>query len=189
MKLLFIFFIFILSIPPKDIDKLIILDICTIKYSQKYEQPLSVQYTILCTEPKYSRKGLDFHKCDSIKTSDALDYENNNYDKGHMAPAADFACDSIKLIHTFTYLNCALQHKDLNRGVWKLLEDHERDLAVNHTTKVIISVHFSKKSLKLSTGATVPDGFTKEIRYGKVSEKYYFPNIKPKYLKYLQYKI
>ena len=37
MKLLFIFFIFILSIPTKDIDKLIILDICTIKYSQKYE--------------------------------------------------------------------------------------------------------------------------------------------------------
>jgi endonuclease G, mitochondrial len=189
MKLFFTLLISFIFIIPADKDKTIKSDIFTIKYSQKFEQPLSVKYTVLCTDSKYSRKGLDFYKCDSIKTSDNLDYENNEYDKGHMAPAADFACDSIKLIHTFSYLNCALQHKDLNRGVWKNLEDHERELAKKHTTEITVTIHFSKKSVKLSTGATVPDGFTKEIRCGSIIEKYYFPNIKPVHLKYSQYQL
>jgi endonuclease G len=189
MKLLSILFILAFFVKTGSPDKTIKSDIFTITYSQKYEQPLSVKYTVLCTVLKYSRKGLSFHTCDSIKTSDDADYENNDYDKGHIAPAADFACDSIKLIHTFTYLNCALQQKDLNRGVWKMLESHERELATFHKTEVTVTVHFSKKSVKLSTGATVPDGFTKEIKCGSIIEKYYFPNIKPVRLKYTDYQL
>lgn len=178
---------FLLAPPLKDIT--INTDSFSIKYSQKYEQPLLVKYRVLCAVGKYSRQGLDFYTCDSIHTSNSEDYQNNDYDKGHMAPAADFACDSIKLISTFSYLNCALQHKNLNRGVWKALEDRERVLARDNVTQVKIKVHFSKKSIRLSTGATVPDGFTKEIISGPIHEKYYFPNIKPKYLKYSQYKL
>ena len=188
MKFIYLFLLVtVFASSPK--DKTITSDIFTIKYSQKYEQPLYVKYTVLCTESKYSRKGLDFYKCDSIKTSDNLDYENNDYDKGHIAPAADFSCDSLKLIHTFTYLNCALQHKDLNRGVWKMLEIHERELATSGKTEVSVTIHFSKKSVKLPAGATIPDGFTKEIKCGNIVEKYYFPNIKPIRLKYSDYKL
>jgi endonuclease G len=57
------------------------------------------------------------------------DYLNNVYDRGHLAPAADFNCDLATLRKTFTYLNCALQYDELNRGVWRLLEEHERVLA------------------------------------------------------------
>ena len=178
----------LLTISPSK-DKIVKTSVFNTKYSQVYEQPISIEYTVLCTTSKYSRKGLDFYKCDSIKTSDNADYENNMYDKGHMAPAADFACDSLKLRATFSYLNCALQQQDLNRGVWRLLEAHERDLASDSTTVVKITVHFSNKSTKLPTGATIPDGFTKEIKCGMISEKYYFPNIKPKYPKYSQYKL
>jgi hypothetical protein len=31
----------------------------------------------------------------------------------------------------------------------------------------------------LPTGATVPDGYIKTIKYGKTTEKYYFKNEKP----------
>jgi len=159
----------------------------TIHYSEILEQPTSVEYLVKCTETLFSRKGLDFYICDSIKTSDSEDYKNNEWDKGHMAPAADFSCDSSLLRSTFTYLNCALQHEKLNRGVWKELEIRERELAINNRVKVKIIIHFSKNSVKLKSGATIPDGFTKIIQYRKVKEQYYFPNSEPKFDSYLDY--
>ena len=59
-------------------------------YSQKFQQPLSVRYNVLCPKGTASRNGLDFYKNDSIITSDDEDYYNNVWDKGHLAPAAAF---------------------------------------------------------------------------------------------------
>jgi DNA/RNA endonuclease G (NUC1) len=64
-----------------------------------------------------------------------------------LAPAADFNCDLASLRKTFTYLNCALQYDELNRGVWRLLEEHERVLAKKY--KVEVRCVFSNKSIKL----------------------------------------
>lgn len=161
-------------------------------YSEVYEQPLSITYKVLCPSGAASREGMDFYVNDSIKTSDDLDYANNEYDKGHLAPAADFNCDKKMLFKTFSYLNCALQQENLNRGVWRFLELHERELAKSGAVVVVsIDLAFSANSKKLSTGATVPDGFTKTITVnGKVIEKYYFPNVAPvKGKKYLDYMI
>lgn len=161
-------------------------------YSEVYEQPLSITYKVLCPSGTASREGMDFYVNDSIKTSDDLDYANNEYDKGHLAPAADFNCDKKMLFKTFSYLNCALQQENLNRGVWRFLELHERELAKSGAVVVVsIDLAFSANSKKLSTGATVPDGFTKTITVnGKVVEKYYFPNVAPvKGKKYLDYMI
>ena len=48
---------------------------------------------------------------------------------------------------------------------------------------------FDEKSIKLKTGATVPTGFYKTIKYDKTLENYYFPNIKPEKKKYSDYRI
>ena len=157
-----------------------------IMYSETLEEPLWIIYTVQCSEGNISRKGLDFHTNDSIKTSDDKDYAFNDFDKGHMAPAADFNCNTSYLQETFSYLNCALQHKKLNRGVWKSLEMHERELAKTHKVKVVIKLKFSPKSKQLKTGAYVPDGFYKTLylidnshppKYSTI--KYYFPNVAP----------
>jgi endonuclease G len=161
-------------------------------YSEVYEQPLWITYKVLCPNGKASREGMDFYTNDSIKTSDNLDYASNEYDKGHLAPAADFNCDKKMLLQTFSYLNCALQQENLNRGVWRFLEVHERELAKSGASvNVKIELVFSPKSKKLPTGATVPDGFTKIIMVNnKITEKYYFPNIAPeKGKKYLDYSV
>lgn len=154
-------------------------DIFTVHYSEKLEQPLYLEYNVKCTETIYDRDGLDFYKEDNINTSDNKDYENNDYDKGHLAPAASFACNKKDLEQTFSYLNCALQHKDLNRGVWKELEIYERKLALKNKVYIVIEVIFSKNSKKLKSGATIPDGFSKTIKYKGITEKYYFDNCKP----------
>ena len=80
-----------------------------IVYSEKLQQPKFIRYTVQCPNGTANRKGMDFYICDSILTSDNKDYENNPYDKGHLAPAADFNCDRDMLFKTFTYLNCSLQ--------------------------------------------------------------------------------
>lgn len=170
-------------------DVLVKTDIFTVHYSEVYQQPLNISYTVLCPTGTASRKGMDFYTNDSIITSDNADYENNIYDKGHLAPAADFTCSREMLYKTFSYLNCALQDQYLNRGTWRLLESYERELAVkNPGTKVEIVLEF-KNSQKLATGATVPSGFYKKITSGGKSYMYYFPNTKPKSSKYSDFEI
>jgi DNA/RNA endonuclease G (NUC1) len=133
---------------------------------------------------------MDFYTCDSIVTSDNKDYEKNPYDKGHLAPAADFNCTRETIYATFTYLNCSLQQENLNRTTWRLLEARERELAkTNKNVVVEIRCVFSKNSIVLPSGATVPDGYYKTIKYGKTVEKYYFKNEKPLSTDYTKYKI
>lgn len=161
----------------------------SVVYSEKLQQPKWVEYTVLCHDGKISRKGLDFYPVKNIKTSTHEDYENNIYDKGHLVPAADFNCNKEHLKQTFSYLNCVLQHEKLNRGVWRLLEEHERNISKNHTVQVEIRINFSDDSKVLMSGATVPDSFTKTIMYNNKNEKYFFKNEEPKSSDYNYYKV
>jgi len=159
------------------------------EYSEVYEQPLWVEYSIKCPIGTASRSGMDFYKDQKIWTSDNKDYENNVYDKGHMAPAAAFNCTREMLLITFNYLNCALQDQYLNRGTWRLLEAHERELAKTGEVKVRIDVHFDPKKPELPTGSLVPTGFTKTITHNGKVYKYYFANEKPTTSDYKKYLI
>jgi endonuclease G len=162
---------------PKNI--VITNSVYTINYSQDFEQPLSIEYRVKCTlksKEYYSRTGLNFYLSPEVHTSDDKDYYKNQYDKGHMAPAAAFNCDNTSLKLTFSYVNCALQHEDLNRGAWKQLEAYEKELATNNIVTIKILVDFSQSS-RLPTGAMIPTGFSKEIILnGKLFKLYYFPN-------------
>ena len=166
-------------------------DIFTGVYSEVYQQPLWITYQVICSTGSISRDGLDFYVNDSIKTSDDSDYVNNVYDKGHLAPAADFNCNKNELFETFSYLNCALQHEKLNRGVWRYLEAHERELAKTKKVTVRVDVIFSNNPKKVPGGAAIPDGFKKTIYVnGIIYETFYFPNVEPNKLKkYTDYKI
>jgi endonuclease G, mitochondrial len=190
MKKFFLLFLplFLLSLAPRT-SVLVKTDIYTVNYSETYQQPLSVEYTVLCPNGTASRKGMDFYTNDSIITSDNADYENNVYDKGHMAPAADFTCSTEMLRKTFSYLNCALQDQYLNRGTWRFLEAEERRLSAGkEKAKVLIKLEY-KNPIKLATGATVPSGFYKRIIVGKDTSMYYFPNSKPKSSDFKEFKI
>ena len=132
---------------------------------------------------------MDFHKVDSIKTSDNNDYKNNVWDKGHMAPAAAFNCDKETLLKTFSYLNSALQHEGLNRGQWARLESFERSLAnfFGQEVKVRVDVLFEGKLLKVKGGATIPSGFRKTIVMGDITKVFEFPNRDTKGTNWIEY--
>lgn len=184
MRLLFsIVFIYILSTSPgkKDWDpgKTIMIDkgLYLVEYSEKLEQPVMVEYEVMCSSGEASRKGMDFFREDGIHTSDDKDYERNIWDKGHMAPAASFNCSRDTLKEVFSYINCALQHQNLNRGQWRELESLERKIASEGKDVLVkIDIIFSKDSKVLPTGATVPDSFVKHIMVNGRFQCYSFLN-------------
>ena len=148
-------------------------------YSESLENPLSVRYNIACSDGTASRAGMDFYTLEGIHTSDNADYVDNEWDKGHMAPAASFNCNPDMLYETFVYINSSLQQQSLNRGVWKKLENRERLLADFMEVQVFIRVEFDKVPNRVPTNAAIPKGYYKELKYGTTRECYYFPNVKP----------
>lgn len=162
-----------------------------IVYSEILESPLRITYTVQCTNGTASRAGMDFYTEKGIHTSDGKDYVDNVWDKGHMAPAADFNCTKEMLKQTFSYVNCALQDQYLNRGVWKTLEAQEREWAKKEMVSVYIKVVFTKESIEIPTGATIPMGFFKTIylHSSKKTYLYFFANIKPTRSSYTEYLI
>ena len=128
----------------------------------------------------------EFKAPTGIITSNDEDYEDNIYDKGHLVPNESFKNDDATQNFLFSYLNCALMHETLNRGVWRSLENYERKLYEKENVRVKVILSFSDKSKLVKGGATVPTHFTKIIEYGHshfpineeeiTREVYTFPN-------------
>jgi len=67
------------------------------------------------------------------------DYNSSGYDRGHMAPAADFKRNAEAMSETFFLSNMAPQRPNLNRMSWERLESSVRDLAARHGSIWIIT--------------------------------------------------
>jgi endonuclease G len=162
-------------------DTLVDKGIYKVLYSQNLRNPLTVTYKIYKPKSKVERKGSFYHE-KGITTSGDADYKDNVYDKGHMASAETFS-DSDEHMHlTFSYLNCAVQHYELNRGVWKTLEERERQWAQQDSLLVINRVIFRKPLHPMKSGAFIPDAFEKEIKFLTTKQVilYHFENVEPK---------
>ena len=68
--------------------KTIVTDIFTVVYSEDYQQPLLVKYTVDCPFGDEGRSGIQWYGYNGVTTSDIEDYRNNEWDRGHLAPAA-----------------------------------------------------------------------------------------------------
>ncbi len=160
-------------------------------YSEVFEQPLFIRYEIHHCDYGESRKGLKFYRDKKIHTSDNADYYKNPWDRGHLVPAASQNCTYQMIKETFNYLNCALQYYKLNQGVWRHLEEYERELASKWNVVVEVKVEFNENSRRLNTGAVIPSGFWKTIILdnGLMVYEYYFPNIDPVHKDYEKYQI
>jgi endonuclease G len=67
------------------------------------------------------------------------DYENSGYDRGHMAPAADFERSKNAMSTTFLLSNMVPQRPNLNRIRWKQLETVVRKLAKDRGSVWIVT--------------------------------------------------
>ena len=158
-------------------------DVFEVLYSQSLEQPLIIKYRSTNRPTNVNRGTMDFYKEANIKTSDAEDYKANIYDKGHGAPAATFSDNMENLKQTFSYLNCIMQDKYLNRGEWRMLEEQIRKWDDTENITVLIKTFFDTPVKKVATGAAIPSHLQKHIYFEKQKKWkcYVFLNEKPKF--------
>ena len=152
-------------------------------YSQSLEQPLVIKYRSTNRPTNVNRGAMDFYKESNIKTSDADDYKANIYDKGHGAPAATFSDNMVNLKQTFSYLNCIMQDKYLNRGEWRMLEEQIRKWDDTENITVLIKTFFDTPAKRVATGAAIPSHLQTHIYFEKQKKWkcYVFLNEKPKF--------
>lgn len=103
-------------------------------------------------------------------------YTNSGYDRGHLAPAADFKRDRKAMYDSFTMANVAPQWPSVNRGKWQQLEDSVRLYSKYVDTLYVITGTIIQEPIKKlqNTNITIPMYFYKAIlgksgRYYKVS--------------------
>ena len=182
-KIVILFSFLILSLVSFGQNVRIKNNVFEVLYSQSLEQPLVIKYRSLNRPTNVNRGAMDFYKEPTIKTSDADDYKANIYDKGHGAPAATFSDNMVNLKQTFSYLNCIMQDKYLNRGEWRMLEEQIRKWDDTENITVLIKTFFDNPVKKVATGAAIPSHLQKHIYFEKQKKWkcYVFLNEKPKF--------
>jgi len=148
-----------------------------VSYNEIFEQPNWIEYTVSNRPKNVDRGNKDFYLESGVFTSDNADYYKNEWDKGHLAPAATFSDSEDNLNKTFSFINCAMQIDNLNRGEWAQLEQQVRDWSVNGNVNVKIELVFAANHIIRTTGVHVPTGFWKNLTFSNGNQTcYYFPN-------------
>ncbi len=123
-------------------------------YDEQYEQAKWVAHIILPDVVRGNEgRTNDFRPDDKIKTGSATEadyflrvyqpdstfkYDGFGYDRGHLAPSADFRYSKKALSESYLYSNMSPQVAQLNRGRWAELEDVVRQYVVRNNTQVYV---------------------------------------------------
>lgn len=92
------------------------------------------------------------------------EYTRTGFDRGHLAPSADFTFSQEANDLTFVMSNIAPQTKLLNRGVWKNLEEQVRFWACGEEKLTIITGPiFHGNDPRLPSGLIIPQRFFKIV--------------------------
>lgn len=111
-------------------------------YREDYEDSEWVAYTITREKLVSVIKRTDDFRADtSITTGSATpaDYKASGYDRGHLAPAADMQWSSETMHESFLMSNMTPQAPQLNRGMWKELEENVRKWAQNFGEVTVVT--------------------------------------------------
>ncbi len=138
----------------------------TLSYDEEYEVPYWVAYSLTREEvsTQVAERNDNFREDKSIPTGSATlnDYKKSGYDRGHMAPAADFRWSEDALNDTFYLSNMCPQLHSFNAGIWSDLESAVRSIA------------YDEGEIYVVTGPVLTDGPYNTIGENKVAVPKYF---------------
>jgi endonuclease G, mitochondrial len=123
----------------------------SLSYNENYEQADWVSYT-LTRENLINKENMrrdNFKPDPKVKTGSAHpdDYKKSGYDRGHLAPAADFSWSETAMDESFYMSNMSPQVPSFNRGIWKKLEDQVRTWALENQRVFIVTGPILEKDL------------------------------------------
>lgn len=156
-----------LEIPIGPADEIIVTHTgYTLSYCEEYEVPYWVAYTLTrenLQASTVSRKD-NFREDDAVYTGSAAltDYRKSGYDRGHMAPAADFKWSEEAMDDTFYLSNMCPQNHSFNAGIWSDLESAVRSIAYEDEVVYVV------------TGPVLTDGPYETIGSNAVAVPNYF---------------
>ncbi|HEV7347284.1 DNA/RNA non-specific endonuclease [Telluribacter sp.] len=143
----------------------------SLKYLEKYEQAAWVAYVLTDNQIKGDEERENsFFDDPSVKSGSAVsaDYSRSGYDRGHLAPAADFKSDGTLMRESFYMSNISPQAPDFNRGIWSELEQMVRVWANKYKKIYVVTGPVLKPGLptigRINTVA-VPEQYYKIVLY------------------------
>lgn len=115
----------------------------TVSYNSDYRIANWVAYELTSKEAK-SKKATRSNKFvpdPLVKGATALneDYTRTGYDRGHLAPAGDMKWSMKAMRESFYLSNICPQDPDLNRGIWKELEEQIRLWASENGSLLVVT--------------------------------------------------
>lgn len=154
----------------KNCDQIIDKEVFKICYSYKHKGALAVWYELdenlvnknnIKERPEfYSEKNIPIQ----YRTK-SQDYINSGFDRGHLAPDANFDYDIKAQAKTYTMASIVPQCPTLNRKTWIKAEKYERFVASKLKAVTIINlVDYSKSTTQIGkNNLSVPNTFYKII--------------------------
>lgn len=151
-------------------DQIIDKQIFKICYSYKYKGALAVWYELdgNLVNKNNIKSRPDFYSEKNIPIeyrTKSQDYINSGFDRGHLAPDANFDYDPKTQAKTYSMVNIVPQSPTLNRKAWIKAEKYERLIASKlKTTTVINLIDYSKSTQQIGKSKlSVPNTFYKII--------------------------
>ena len=116
----------------------------TLCYDEGHEQAQWVAYVLTRERVggPISRKGNDRFVADTtVKTGSAVpwNYGGKEYDRGHLAPAADMKWSVRAMRESFLMSNMSPQEHGFNEGLWHRAEEQVRRWAVEYDSLLVVT--------------------------------------------------
>lgn len=146
--------------------------ICHLGYAVNYNYETKVAYFVVerikASDLVKSSERKDDFRVDPMvavdKQSSLEDYAKSGYDRGHIAPAADFSHSAEEISESFYLTNMMPQVPNNNRGIWKKTETMAREFAEKYGEVYVVSgTIYEGKKVVMGKGVLVPSHIYKII--------------------------
>nr|WP_199652925.1 DNA/RNA non-specific endonuclease [Parabacteroides sp. AM08-6] len=143
----------------------------TVSYNSDYRIANWVAYELTAqeTKSKKTERSNKFVPDPMVKgvTATNEDYTRTGYDRGHLAPAGDMKWSAKAMRESFYLSNICPQKPDLNRGIWKELEEQSRLWAMDNGVLLIVTGPVITNDMKRlgKNQVAIPKSFYKVLCY------------------------
>jgi endonuclease G len=141
----------------------------TVSYNSEWKIPNWVAYELTKEEVDGTVSRSDVFTLDPAisptMSASSYDYQYSGWDKGHMAPAGDMKWSEQAMKESFYLSNICPQNQRLNGGLWKDLETHVRNIAVQKGHIYVVCGPIVSKHPRTigQNKVVVPDAFFKVL--------------------------
>lgn len=138
--------------------------LCRTGYAVNYSYKTESAYYVLENVTKEHINGTsvrknDFHDDIEIPVehrNTIREFLGSGFDRGHLAPAANFNYSDNVMRDSFLMSNMVMQNQDLNRHTWNLLEQYSRRIVNKYNQVFIITGTIFSENPKVINTVSVP---------------------------------